>query len=249
MQKEIKEYTGKLSKIKYTFSEIIHNHRHYLLLLYWPLFGLAFNIAESGKFTGAYHLIRCGLDERIPFCEYFVIPYILWFAFVALTCAYTLFFEKDVFVRYMKFIIIGYTVAIIAFFVYPSAHNLRPVVFDNPNIFTSMVLGIYSVDTSTNIFPSIHVIGSLAVLFAVFDSKRLSRSIFIKAFFTAMTASICLSTVFIKQHSVIDVIAALILCAAIYPFCFLKRKSQNNQCRHGEDSSPDKPLSSYRETK
>ena len=115
MQKEIKEYTGKLSKIKYTFSEIIHNHRHYLLLLYWPLFGLAFNIAESGKFTGAYHLIRCGLDERIPFCEYFVIPYILWFAFVALTCAYTLFFEKDVFVRYMKFIIIGYTVAIIAF--------------------------------------------------------------------------------------------------------------------------------------
>ena len=62
MQKEIKEYTGKLSKVKYTFSEIIHNHRHYLLLLYWPLFGLAFNIAESGKFTDVYHLIRCGLD-------------------------------------------------------------------------------------------------------------------------------------------------------------------------------------------
>ena len=224
-------------------------HRHILWALYFVVYLAGFFLVERIVPTEGYHVMYHPLDDRIPFCEYFVIPYILWFAFVALTCAYTLFFEKDVFVRYMKFIIIGYTVAIIAFFVYPNAHNLRPVVFDNPNIFTSMVLGIYSVDTSTNIFPSIHVIGSLAVLFAVFDSKRLSRSIFIKAFFTAVTASICLSTVFIKQHSVIDVIAALILCAAIYPFCFLKRKPQKNQCRHGEDSLPDTPLPSYRETK
>ena len=42
-------------------------YRHVLLLLYWPVYLLAFLIIE--RFVGGgYHTIRCALDDAIPFC-------------------------------------------------------------------------------------------------------------------------------------------------------------------------------------
>lgn len=186
--------------------------KHLYLLIFWPLFLLAFEFAESGFVAREYHIIHCALDDLIPFCEYFIIPYLAWFLMVGGMAAYTALFEKNVFVRYMKFIIVTYSVATAVFFIYPSAQELRPLYFENPNFFTNMVLGIYSADTSTNICPSIHVIGAIAVLFAAFDSGRFSGRVS-RIIFTLATLAVCASTVFLKQHSVLDVLAALPVCA------------------------------------
>ena len=46
----------------------------------------------------------------------------------------------------------------------------------------------------------------------------------IAASLTAAAVLICVSTVFLKQHSIIDIIAALPICAAAYWVCY-KRKN------------------------
>ena len=52
------------------------------------------------------------------------------------------------------------------------------------------------------------------------NSERLSQKRWLhRASFFAMTA-ICLSTVFLKQHSVIDVVGALLMASVIYPIAY-----------------------------
>ena len=56
---------------------------HLRLLLFWPLFSLTFYALEHLRPPVYYHPMRCALDAMIPFCRWFVIPYVFWFLFVA----------------------------------------------------------------------------------------------------------------------------------------------------------------------
>ena len=47
--------------------------RHVLLLIYWPLYLLSFIILEQRP---TVLTIYSPLDDLIPFCEWFVIPYL-----------------------------------------------------------------------------------------------------------------------------------------------------------------------------
>ena len=195
---------------------------HLKLLLYWPIYGLLFLFAERFYKVDYYYPMHCSLDDKIPFCEYFLIPYLFWFVFLIGIHIYTLFYDVDTFKRLMKYIIITYSAAIIIYFIFPTCQELRPVVFERSNIFTEFLKGFYVFDTNTNVCPSIHVIGSLAVVFAGRHAKGLEAPKW-KIAFGVTALLICLSTVFLKQHSVIDVLAALPICAAAYPFCFGKK--------------------------
>ena len=79
-----------------------------------------------------------------------------------------------------------------------------------------------SIDNNKNVCPSLHVTGSFAVLFTAWNSERY-RSVFWRAVFIAITVLISVSTVFLKQHSIIDIAAAVGLCFAIYPFVFRRQ--------------------------
>ena len=52
------------------------------LLLFWPSFGIVFFILERVWICDNYHMMFCPLDDHIPFCEWFVIPYFFWFVFI-----------------------------------------------------------------------------------------------------------------------------------------------------------------------
>ena len=45
--------------------------------------------------TTHFHVIHTALDDRIPFCEYFIVPYLLWFGYVAWAVGYFYFKNKD----------------------------------------------------------------------------------------------------------------------------------------------------------
>lgn len=198
--------------------------KHLLLLIYWPVFGILFAFVEKGydRYLPAlgkqFHYVHCTLDDIIPFNEFFVIPYLFWFLYIVLSLAYTLLYDLDSYKRTMTFIIITYTVAILCYFTYPTAQNLRPVVFERDNILTQFMQKFYAFDTNTNVCPSIHVCGSFASTFAFTQSKGVSKGVKISAHI--INVLICLSTVFLKQHSAIDVIVALPICAAAYFFCY-----------------------------
>ena len=142
---------------------------------------------------------------------------------MVLFCLYTLFYDVDTFKRYSKFLTISMSVSSVIFLLYPSCQNLRPEVFPRDNFLTDCVNLLYTVDTNTNVFPSEHAIGSFAVWLAALHTKRLRTPLRI-TLITVLTTLTCFSTVFLKQHSILDVVAAVPICIIAYLFCFRGRK-------------------------
>lgn len=192
---------------------------HLWLLLYWPLYGLSFMYVERFYPVEHYQPMHCPLDDAIPFNELFLIPYLFWFVFLIGMLAYTLFFEPNSFRRMMYFIMASYTVTMIIYFIFPNCQLLRPEEFQRDNILTRFMARFYEFDTNTNVCPSIHVLGSFAAAFAAWDTERF-RAPGWKLAFGLMALLISVSTLFVKQHSAIDVLAALLLCALCYIPCY-----------------------------
>ena len=58
---------------------LYEKYKHLLLVLYFPVYMIWFSYLEK-TVTTRFHVIHVALDDYIPFCEYFDIPYFLWFA-------------------------------------------------------------------------------------------------------------------------------------------------------------------------
>ncbi len=199
--------------------------RHLKLLIFWVFYAIFFFAFEAFE-NRSFNVIECPLDYKIPFCEFFFIPYVFWYIYLFGSLIYLLFFDVPNFKKAMYFIIITYSIAFFTYLVYPSVQELRPTEFTRDNIFTDAVKQLYLIDTNTNVFPSIHVIGSIAAFFGLWNSRHFSKWHWrIISFVTAV--SICLSTVFLKQHSVLDLIYGVILSLCFFPFTFKfkRRKS------------------------
>lgn len=197
-------------------------YRHLWLLSFWAVFGLWFFLAEW-VFPTNYHVVSCRLDAAIPFCEWFVIPYVLWFGFVAAPVLLLLLTDIPAFRRLMHHIIITYSMITVIYVLYPTCQNLRPVVFPRDNFLTRMVQFLYQVDTPTNVCPSLHVVGSMVAARGLIEVKQLRRwggGIY------ALALLISISTVLIKQHSLVDVVLALVLYGATYPMVYCRRKRE-----------------------
>lgn len=191
---------------------------HVKLLLFWPLFGLCFLYVERFYPVSRYISMHCALDDLIPFCELFLIPYLFWFVYLTGSVIYTFFFDVRSFRREMYFVIVTYSVTILIYLLFPTCQLLRPEVFPRDNLFTRFIAHFYAFDTNTNVCPSLHVIGSIAALIGFWDSPHFSSRKWRIASAVA-AALVCISTVFIKQHSILDVLAALPICLIAALLC------------------------------
>ena len=111
---------------------------HIKLLLFWPVFGLAFLALERFRPHAAYHVMHCALDDAIPFSEWALIPYLLWFVYLIGALAYTFFQDVPAFRRMMRFVIVTYTAATVVYFIYPTQQLLRPEAFAHDNALTRL---------------------------------------------------------------------------------------------------------------
>lgn len=195
--------------------------RHYKHILVVPAYGIFYLTAFywlEHRTIKTYHIIHTPLDDLIPFCEYFVIPYFLWFAFIAAAVVYFGFFNKNL-KEYYQLVInlgIGMTLFLLISWIYPNGQDLRPTTFADNNIFTQMVQYLYSIDTPTNVFPSIHVYNSVAVAIAFMTCRKLQKHPVIRYGSVVLAVSIIMATMFLKQHSVSDVCCALIMNLGSY---------------------------------
>lgn len=202
-------------------------YRHLLLLIFWPIYGLIFLLLERGL-TLQYHDIYCAFDDLIPFNEWFVIPYYFWFVYIVGMLFYTGFFDIPSYRKYMWFIIFTYLATCAFYVIYPNAQQLRPVQFERDNILVTIVKNLYAFDTNTNVCPSLHVIGSVAVSYGAWNSKHFKTPLW-RILFSVVTLIISFSTVFLKQHSIIDVIAGFAVCVVAIPLTelFCKKLYKN----------------------
>ena len=184
------------------------------IIMYVPIYLIWFKAIENHRFSH-YALIHTVLDDKIPFCEIFIIPYYAWFIYVAAVMLYFLFnMEVEVYYKNYMFLVTGMTLFLIISTLFPNMHQLRPDVMPRDNVFTHMIALLYKADTPTNLWPSIHVYNSLGTMIAVRNSKKIGK--IGKILSDIMGVLIILSTMFIKQHSIYDVVTAFFMAIIFY---------------------------------
>ena len=201
---------------KTRLKEFYNKYKHGIpLVLYGILYMSWFFLLEKNV-THDYRIIHVAMDDYIPFCELFVIPYFLWFAYIAAVVLFFFFKRKEDYYRTCVFLFTGMTVFLIISTLFPNGQHLRPQIMPKDNIFTHMIAHLYQTDTPTNLWPSIHVYNSLGACFAVSQSEYFADKKWIRRGSLVLSSLIILSTMFIKQHSVFDVVTAFIMAAVMY---------------------------------
>lgn len=185
------------------FRKFLSEHKHfYSLLLLVPIL-IWFKYLE--KTLVPKYMIHVSLDDRVPFVKEFVIPYLIWFPYIVYGVIFTGTHSRRDFYKLLIFLAGGMSIAYIVYMIYPNAQNMRPVI-TKKDPFSLLVRMVYATDTPTNVCPSVHVINSIAVNAALQHSEDFAREKRNGRFAShILTILICLSTVFIKQHSVMDV--------------------------------------------
>lgn len=163
-----------------------------------------------------YMPVHMNIDDYIPFCEAFVIPYLLWFVYVPAVLIYLFVKDRDGYWNNAMFLCTGMMIFLVISTFIPNAHHLRLKEFPRNNVFTWMIGLLWRTDTPTNLFPSIHVFNSLGAHFAVLNNEKLSQNKWIRYGSLLLCISIILSTMLIKQHSMFDVLTAFIMGAVMY---------------------------------
>ena len=180
---------------------------HLKLLFGWVGYFALYFLTEQLIPTEACHPVHMWIDDLVPFCEWFVIPYVFWYVLIVISLVYFLLYNVDSFKCLQTYIIITQIIAMICYIAYPTRQDLRPTEFTNDNILTQVVGFLYTVDTNTGVCPSLHVAYSLGL--ASVWTKEKECSLVWKTFVIIAVVLICLSTMFIKQHSAVDVLAAV----------------------------------------
>ncbi len=192
-------------------------YKYLLWLLYIPAYFISFFALEKRNDV-AFHYIHSSIDDSIPFCEYFIIPYYLWFAFIFVSVGLFIIFDFEGFKKLAWFLALGMTAFIIICYFWPNALQLRPSTADlaKDNICAKIVKYLYKTDTPTNVFPSIHVYNTLCVAIAILKSKLPKKHPLVTVFVVILSTLIIAATVFLKQHSIIDVIGAFGMALLFY---------------------------------
>ena len=117
------------------------------------------------------------------------------------------------------FLYTGMTVCLIIYTLWPNCQELR-VDYDTlgrSNILIDMVVSLQGFDTADNVFPSIHCFNSIGMHIALAKSLHLGkhRNKIVGASFV-LVVLIIISTVCLKQHSILDFFGAAVLAVPMY---------------------------------
>lgn len=202
MSKPIYDYRSfKLSKLG------TPEYHHLLYLLGWVGYFSLYFLTENLIPVEKCYPMHCFVDDLIPFHEAFVIPYTSWYLLIVISLLFFMLYDVDSFKKLQTYIIITQVVAMFFYIILPTRQDLRPEVFPRENFLTSVVAFLYSFDTPTGVCPSLHVAYSLGIASVWLKSK--DASVLWKVIVVIWIVIICLSTAFVKQHSFVDILAAL----------------------------------------
>ncbi len=196
------------------------------IIIYGILYILGFFWLEGRDVP--IHIVSSKLDNMIPFYEYFIIPYYLWFVYIAFTIIYFILVckEQEERKQFVFSFCMGMTVFLVVSYIYPNGHNLRPELAGD-SIFIQAVRLLHWIDTPTNVLPSMHVFVTVACSVALLRQKTLCNKKWFVADVWICSILIILSTIFLKQHSVVDVACALILNVVCYVLVYKVNYSSN----------------------
>ncbi len=203
-----------------------YNHLLYLLgwVVYFSLYFLTENLIPAEN----CHVVHCRLDDLIPFCEWFFIPYTFWYIMVFGSLVWFALYDPESFKKLSTYIMVTQALAMVMYILWPSRQDLRPAAFPRDNLLTKGVAFLYSFDTNTGVFPSLHVAYSLGLVSVWLRDK--TRGPGVKIFMVVAVILVIMATCFIKQHSALDALGAVPVCLVAefvaYGIPWLKKRKQ-----------------------
>ncbi len=164
---------------------------------------------------GQTHIVKIGLDAHIPLVPAFSVPYLLFLPALVGTILYA-YVSNTRFKALALSIIIVYLLSYIVYLLYQT-YVPRPAV-NGHDVFSSLVQWIYGHDQPYNGMPSTHASG--ATILAVYYLSTSTRLGWLIAVFSLI---VVLSTLFVKQHFILDAITgvALGLIVSVLSFKYL----------------------------
>ncbi len=201
------------------FKKIKQDYPHTIWLIYFAFYLPWFNFLNQFTPTRSnLTLIYSRLDDLIPFNEWFVIPYFLWFAYIAAGFVFLIFNNREDFIRMCIFLYTGMTICLIIYTLFPNYQNLRVdyTTLGRDNILIDAIAWLQEGDTPHDVFPSIHCFNSIGMNIALWKNEWCKKHPWVIVLVTLLTISICLSTVFVKQHSILDMFGSIVLAIPMY---------------------------------
>ena len=197
--------------------DYIKQNKHSFILLYWPVHGIWYLILQAVTMGRDPFAIVTELDRQIPFNEWFVIPYALWYLQIAAVSLYLFLRNKEGFTRLYVYMFGGMFFCMLLCTVLPMYFDRTGVeLYPRDNLLTEAVKLLQGFDAPTTILPSMHVYVTLGLHIAICKDSAGIESRLLRLASLTFSLSVCLATVFIKQHSVLDVAAAIPLCLVMY---------------------------------
>ncbi len=196
---------------------ILRLRPHLWFQLYWVIYVVWF-FALDWTITNPTYIIHSPIDDMIPFCEWFIFPYCSWFGLLVAVTALLWWYDTPSYDKLCLMMFSGMTFCLILYMILPNGVDLRPTVeqVGRDNIAMDLMQLIWKADASNNVCPSIHCQSSACMALAFSESKLARNHPGRKVIAFGWAALICLSTMFTKQHSIIDVVCGLAVAAVWY---------------------------------
>ena len=195
------------------------------ILLFYPMHPLWYFLIQ--KSAAKPHNIHSFIDDIVVYNEWFALAYVFWYVFMfgglLLLLAWA---ERSIFLRTIMLLYTGIAISLVIQAAYHSTIDYRPAAetLTGHPFATQVVKMIYDFDKPFNVFPSIHCFGSLALMMGFWHTK-MPLKYPLRVLISVIAVTICLSTMFIKQHSSLDFLAAIIITVVLYLVFFLPKWS------------------------
>ncbi len=158
-----------------------------------------------------FYELDTGIDRAIPFVPWFIWLYLLYYPFCFTPIV--LLNNRDTFRRIAAGFLMEFVLAFIVFLTFP-VKMIRPEVTAS-SLSTKAVALLYSIDPGFNVFPSLHVANSLFVALIFY---RYSKPVGI--LFMLIAVLISISTLYVKQHYLFDIVTGALDTLMVYPVVF-----------------------------
>ncbi len=165
------------------------------------------------------------IDTKIPFNKWFIFPYISWMPVLYLSFLYLALKNRNIYWRTLLIYNVSVMACNVVFFFFPT-YVPRPDLLGT-DVASRLVHFIYQSDAPYNCFPSVHCLTSY-LLFITFK-RDLTLKLPIRIFMYTLLWLIIASTVFTKQHALIDVFGGILFAEATYQL--VRYVSSRNQRR------------------
>lgn len=166
-------------------------------------------VIASRARVGTVHAPEVALDRLLPVAPVWALIYGALYAFLIVLPVFVV-QQQELIRRTVWAYLMVWTVAYIVFLLYPTVAS-RPDTVAGEGFAAWGLRFLYDADPPYNCFPSLHVAHSFVSAFACFRVHRTLGAVAI-----TFASLVALSTLFTKQHYVVDLIAGILLALAAY---------------------------------